>query len=149
MRSPTGLNSLGVGARLNVQPISTLGLRMDDNTIKVATGLRLGTTLCRPHSCIHCGEEVDNLATHGLSCRWSEGHHHRHAEMNDIMKRALTSAKVPSRLEPSSLPQADGKRPDGITVVPCRSGNFLIWDGTCQDTFAPSYSAHATVRQEQ
>ena len=35
-------------------------------------------------------------------------------------------------------------RPDGIPVVPWRSGKLLIWDVTCQDTFAPSYSAHAT-----
>ena len=55
--------------------------------------------------------------------------------MNDIMKRALTTAKVPSRLEPSGLHRADGKRPDGITVE--------SWDVTCQDPFAPSYSAHA------
>ena len=131
------------GAWLNVLPISTLGLRMDDNTIRVATGLQLGTPLCRPHSCIHRGEEVDNFATHGLSCRWSEGRHHRHAEMNDIMKRALTSAKVLSHLEPSGLHRADGKHPHGITVVPW-NGKLLIWDVTCQDTFAPSYSAHAT-----
>ena len=87
---------------------------------------------------------MDSLATHGLSCRWSEGHHHRDAEINDIMKRALASAKIPSRLEPSGLHQADGKRPDGVTVVPWRSGKLLTWDVTCQDTFAPSYSATAT-----
>ena len=118
------------GAWLNVLPILTLGLRMDDNTIRVAAGLRLGVLLCRPHSCTHCGEEVDSLATHGLSCRWSEGRHHRHAEMNDIMKRALTSAKIPSRLEPSGLHQTDGKRPDGVTVVPWRSEKLLIWNVT-------------------
>ena len=114
-----------------------------DDTMRVATGLQLGTPLCRPHSCIHRGEEVDNFATHGLSCRWSEGRQHRHAEMNDIMERALTSAKVLSHLEPSGLHRADGKHPHGITVVPW-NGKLLIWDVTCQDTFAPSYSAHAT-----
>ena len=62
------------GAWLNVLPISTLGLCMDSNTIRATTGLRLATPLCRTHSCIHCGEEVDNLATHRLSYRWSEGH---------------------------------------------------------------------------
>ena len=66
--------------------------------------------------------EVDSLATHGLSCRWSEGRHHRHAAMNDIVHRALASAKVPSRLEPSGLYCADGKRPDGITIVPWKCG---------------------------
>ena len=50
-----------------------LGLRMEDETIRVAVGLRLGIPLCRPHKCSHCGATVDDLATHGLSCRWSEG----------------------------------------------------------------------------
>ena len=59
------------GVWLNVLPISSLGLRMDDDTIRVAVGLRLGAPLCRPHTCCHCGSEVDALATHGLSCRQS------------------------------------------------------------------------------
>ena len=132
------------GAWLQALPITSLGLRMDDGTIRVAAGLRLGAPLCRPHFCHHCGAEVDSLATRGLSCRWSEGRHHRHAEMNDIIHRALASAKVPSRLEPSGLCRTDGRRPDGVTVVPWRSGKLLVWDATCPDTFAPSYSMHAT-----
>ena len=35
---------------LHALPISSLGLRIDDNTIRVAVGLRLGSTLYRPHS---------------------------------------------------------------------------------------------------
>ena len=132
------------GAWLNVLPISSLGLRMDDSTIRVAVGLRLGAPLCRPHQCQHCGAEVDCVATHGLSCRWSEGRHHRHAAINDIVHRSLTSAKIPARLEPSGLYRSDGKRPDGISVVPWKSGKLLVWDATCPDTFAPSYSSRAT-----
>ena len=114
------------GTWLNSLPISSLGLRMDDDTIRVAIGLRLGSSLCRPHVCAHCGAEVDSLVTHGLSCRWSEGCHHRHAALNDILHRALTSARVPSRLEPSGLYRSDGKRPDGITVVPWKNGKLLV-----------------------
>ena len=132
------------GAWLSTLPISSLGLRMDDATIRVAIGLRLGSSLCRPHSCAHCGAEVDHLATHGLSCRWSEGRHHRHAALNDIIHRALTSAHIPSRLEPSGIFRSDGKRPDGITVVPWKSGKLLVWDATCPDTYAPSYASSAT-----
>ena len=122
------------GAWLNVLPISSLGLRMDDSTIRVAVGLRLGAPLCRPHQCQHCGAEVDCLATHGLSCRWSEGRHYRHAAINDIVHRSLTSAKIPARLEPSGLYRSDGKRPDGISVVPWKSGKLLVWDATCLRT---------------
>ena len=47
---------------------------------------------------------MDTLGTHGLSCRFS-------AMLNDILHRALSSANVPSRLEPTGLDRADGKRP--------------------------------------
>ena len=43
----------------------SLGLQMDDDSINVAIGLRLGANLCVCHQCEHCGDEVDQLATHG------------------------------------------------------------------------------------
>ena len=64
--------------------------------------------------------------------------------MNDVVHRALASAKVPSHLDPSGLYHDDGKRPDGITVVPWECGKLLVWDATCPDTFAPSYLSSAT-----
>lgn len=48
-------------------PITSRGLRMDDNTVRVAVGLCLGTSLCHPHACHHCGAEVNHLGTHNLS----------------------------------------------------------------------------------
>ena len=117
---------------------------MDDETIRVAVGLQLGFSLCRPHLCQHCEAEVNELAIHGLSCRRSEGRHHRHSAINDIIHRALTAARVPSRLEPAGLYRSDGKRPDGIAVVPWMNGQLLVWDATCPDTFAPSYVSNAT-----
>ena len=47
-----------------------------------------------------------------------------------ILSRALISAKIPARLEPSGLLRLDGKRPDGVTIV-------LVWDATCPDTLPP------------
>ena len=132
-------SSMESGAWLQALPVSPLGLRMDDTTVRVAVGLRLGSPLCRLHTCHHCGAEVDHLATHGLSCRWSEGRHFRHAALNDIVHRALSSAKVPSRLEPAGIYRSDGKRPDGITVVPWERGN--CWSGT---PLAPTRSLHRT-----
>ena len=82
--------------------------------------------------CQHCGAEV----THGLSCRKSAGCHFHHAALNDIIHRALSAAHIPSHLEPSGLAQADGKRPNGITLAPRKCGQLLVWDATCPDTYA-------------
>jgi len=62
---------------------------------------------------------------------------------SDIIHRSLTSAKVPSRLEPSGIYQSDGNRPDGITIVTWKRGKVLVWDAICPDTYTPSYISHA------
>ena len=107
------------GAWLNALPISALGLRMDDEVIRIAAGLHLGFPLCRSHLCTCCNSNVDELGVHDLCCRFSKGRHSRHASLNDIIKRALDSAKVPCH-QPASLYRSDGKRPDGESVVPWR-----------------------------
>ena len=132
------------GAWLNAIPISACGLRMDNESIRAAVGLRLGAPLVQPHLCCHCGAEVDELATHGLSCRWSEGRLPRHAAINDIICRSLSSAKVPARLEPNGLFRSDGKRPDGVSLLPWKEGKCVIWDVTCPDSFAPSHLASSS-----
>ena len=73
-----------------------LELRMDDANVRISMGLRMGLPLCRGHTCQHCGAEVSQFATHGLSYRKSAGHHHRHSAVNDIIHRALVAAHVPS-----------------------------------------------------
>ena len=43
---------------LNTLPVSSLGLWMDDDTIRVAVGLCFGTPLCHPHQCSLCGTAI-------------------------------------------------------------------------------------------
>ena len=105
------------GAWLNPLPISSMGLRMDNSTIRIAVGLRLGIPLLKSHQCGHCIAEVSSLATHSLSCRHSEGRHPRHASINNILHGAFASAKIPYRLEPSRLYHGDGKHPDSMTLA--------------------------------
>ena len=59
----------------------------------------------------------------------------RHSAMNDVIKRALEKAGLPSVLEPPGLDRGDGSRLDGITVFPFNGGMSLVWDCTCVDTF--------------
>ena len=131
-----------VGIALAV--LHSLGLRMDDEVVRIAVGLRLGVALYVPHCCQHCGSDVDEMGTHGLSCRFSKGRHSRHAAINDTIKRSLNAAKIPCLLEPDGLYRSDGKRLDGATMVPWCDGKVLVWDATCPDTLAPSYSSLAT-----
>ena len=58
------------------------------------------------------------------------------------------SAHIPSRLKPAGLVRSDGKRPDGATLAPWKSGCLLVCDTTCPDTLAASYNnrVHATRR---
>ena len=127
------------GAWLNALPISTLGLRLNDEQLRIAAGLRIGAELCAPHRCARCGTLVDQTGTHGLHCKRSAGRHARHAEVNDIICRSLNSAQIPADREPPGISRQDGKRPDGVTRIPWREGRCLIWDYTCPDTLAPSH----------
>ena len=68
-----------LGAWLNALPILSAGIRLDDDSFRIAIGLCLGTPLCSPHVCHHCNEQVGILGRHGVSCRRSEGRHCRHA----------------------------------------------------------------------
>jgi hypothetical protein len=125
------------GAWLNALPSPTLGTLLDNDSFRVAIALRIGAPICCPHTC-QCGASVNTLGTHGLSCRFSAGRRFRHAEVNDLIRRAFVSAGIPSLLEPSGVSRDDGKRPDGLTLVPWSSGKSLVWDFTCVDTLAPS-----------
>ena len=107
----------------------------------IAVGLHLGIPLCSPHPCCCCAATVEALGTHELSCRFSKGQHPRHASLNDFVKKALESAEIPSSLEPNGLYRSDGKRPDGVSIVPWKGGKILVWDVTCPDTMAPSHSS--------
>ena len=126
------------GAWLSAPPLTAAGLRMDDETVRIATGLRLGTALCAPHTC-HCGAVVDARGLHGLSCQKSAGRFMRHSQLNDIIHRALIRANVPSAKEPQGLIVGSGLRPDGVSLIPWSHGKCLAWDATVPDTLAPSH----------
>ena len=90
------------GDWLHALPISSYGLRLDDEAVRVAVGLRLGAKLCEPHQC-PCGAKVDPEGTRGLACRCSAGRITRHHALNDLVWRALGRANVPAVKEPACL----------------------------------------------
>lgn len=125
-------------AWLTALPSKFVGTFLDNNTFRISTALRLGCDICVTHKCI-CGDTVSADGTHGLNCQKSAGRHSRHTELNSILQNALQTAMIPSKKEPSGLFRDDGKRVDGITLVPWSRGQMLAWDATCSDTLALSY----------
>jgi hypothetical protein len=126
------------GDWLSALPITSCGLRLDDEAVRVAVALRLGLDLCVPHDC-RCGTRVDTWGIHATTCKRAPGRMRRHQALNDIVTRAFSSAGVPAMKEPSCICRSDGKRPDGLTLIPWKGGKPLTWDVTVASTLAQSY----------
>ena len=62
-----------------------------------------------------------------------------------LIWRALSKADIAATKEPSGLLRTDGKRPDGVTLLPWKNGRCATWDVTVTDTMAQSY-LHNTSR---
>jgi hypothetical protein len=142
LQASTAANS---GAWLKAIPLAAIGLKLDDEAVRVAVGLRLGTDLCEPHSC-PCSSAVDRRGIHGLSCKTSAGRHPRHSQLNDLVLRSLQRANIPAMREPLGLCRTDGKRPDGVTLIPWSRGRCMTWDVTVVDTVAPSHVSDSALR---
>ena len=126
---PPHLPRLGLPASMRLRPpyyhVLQLALVLDDTSIRIAIATRLGAPACDHRTCI-CGVTVDSSGTHGLSCRKSAGRLMRYSALNDLIKRSLTTAEIPSRLEPTSLSRSDGERPDGLSLMPWKHGRCLV-----------------------
>jgi len=81
-------------------PIANCGLRLDDEAVRVAVGMKLGLSLCVPHNC-HCGTLVDAQGLHTMICKKAPG-------KIDIIWRAFGAAGSPAVKEPSGLDRQDG-----------------------------------------
>ena len=130
-----GIASEHASDYLHALPISSLGLKLADSELRVICATRLGSPLCHQHTC-SCGVEVDPMGRHGLSCKNQVGRIPRHSHINDLVKRALSTAEFPSRLEPQGLSRNSSLRPDGLTLHPYKEGKCMLWDVTVVDTLA-------------
>jgi hypothetical protein len=131
-------NDKTAAAGLKALPCQNLGFKLNNPQVRIAVAHRLGSVVCRPHTCV-CGANVTKLGIHGLSCRNSAGRFARHSMINTIIKRTFVSCGIPAQLEPPGLCRADGKRVDGVTMVTSEKGHCLTWDVTGVDALAPSH----------
>ena len=94
--------------------------------------------MCEEYKCL-CGKVVKKDGLHGLSCKKSGGWIPGHDEINKIFSHAFSSAGFPNIIQPPGISRDDGKRPDGMTLIPWSHGRSILWDVTVRDTLAPSY----------
>ena len=119
-------------AFLHARPYSSLGTRIDNISLRIAIALRLGAPVCLPHTCV-CETSVDRTGIYGLSSRKSAGRLSCPSAVNDLIKRALLLAEIPSKLEPTLMLPQNERRPDGMSLTPWKNGRCLAWDFTCPE----------------
>ena len=90
---------------------------------------------------------VDKTVLHGLSCKKSAPRHIGHAQLNDIIWRAVKRAQYPSVKGLMGLSRSDGKRLDGVTLIPWTRGKPIAWDITVADTYANSCVDNTATRE--
>ena len=123
---------------LNIVPCKNLGLKLDDQQLRISIGLRLGANTCFAHTC-YSGRRVERDGLHGLSCTKSAGRFSRHATLNYLKKQTLGSLDLPSMLERRGLYRIDDKHQDGVTMIPWEMGKQLVLDVTVVDALAPGH----------
>ena len=80
-----------------------------------------------------------------MVCKKAPGKIARHHVFNDIIWRAFGAAGIPAVKEPSVLDRQDGKRPDGLTLIPWQGGHSLVWDVAVINPLAASYVDRAAT----
>ena len=121
------------GDWLHARPITSCGLRLEDEAVRITVGMRLVVNLCEPHKC-PCGTLADARGTHGIWCKQVAGRMTRHQWINDLVWRAMSSCK-----ELNGLSRSDDRRPDGMTLILWKAGKAYLWDVTIVNSLASSY----------
>ena len=98
-------------------PIIACGLRLDDEAVRIAVALRLGSEIGSPHSC-QCGSSVDARGMHGFVCKHAPSRVVRHHALNECVSRTFSAESILVKKEPTGLAHNDGKHPDGCILIP-------------------------------
>ena len=106
-RTSLAVSAAQSGYWLFARSITSCGLRLDNETVRVAVSLRLGSNLCVPHV-YGCEARVDDRGFHCFVCERAPCRINRHHALNDIVARAFVSAGIPAA--PPQKGQIDSQR---------------------------------------
>ena len=117
---------------------------MSNDMVRVAVRLRIGVPFCQPHKCAHCHKDAAQFGRHSLSCRFSTVGYHGTMQLitSSCILWQLPIYHPGWNLQGFSA-SSNGKRLDGVFLVPWSQGRYLAWDVTCVNTFCPSNLPHS------
>ncbi|XP_065315162.1 uncharacterized protein LOC135924043 [Gordionus sp. m RMFG-2023] len=121
---------------------------LTDDEFQTAIGHRLGCLIPSVDTCAACHKQVDPFSRHCFSCLKVSGRFLRHDNLNRLIGKALISAGFPNSLEPLGLLNADGKRPDGMSLTSWHGGKRLVWDVSCVTSFPANGNTDSLELQE-
>ena len=113
-----GIKSRRIWGLAGCTTLQSVGIKLDNESLRVAAGLRLGAALVHPRRCV-CEALVLADGHHGLACRRSAERHSRHNQINDIVQRALPSASVLATQEPVGLCPNRKRHHNGKEIAAC------------------------------
>jgi len=93
-------------------PVTSCGLRLADEAVRVAVALCLRGSICVAHTC-RCCATAEAEGIQGLVCKQAPRRIVRHQAINNVVAHAISSAGIPD----AGLTRLDGK-PDGLTLIP-------------------------------
>ena len=118
------------GSWLNALPVPSLGLRMDDEVMKIAAGLCLGVWVfpwaVPMPACFAVLLWMSRQPMHGLSCIRSAGRHSRHAAINDLVITVF--GPDPPHIGAHGPQQIRWQAARWGTIAPWRASHMLVWD---------------------
>ena len=119
-------------------PFTCDGTRLSYFAFSCAVGLRLGADVAAMSIC-SCGDAIDPRGDHALCCRRNNRKHALHNDANARIKRALADGGIATTVEPVGLDVANGKRPDGSTILSFARGRDMACYATISHKCATTY----------
>ncbi|KAG7157618.1 hypothetical protein Hamer_G019849 [Homarus americanus] len=106
---------------------SWVGTPVNPLALRVGVALRLAASIHTVYQCICSSERADLYGNHVFVYGSPRRCHTRHNEVNDDIKKSLTTAGCPAHREPEVY-RSDNKHPDAISLTPGKTVDS--WCGT-------------------
>ncbi|KAI8439266.1 hypothetical protein MSG28_013103 [Choristoneura fumiferana] len=136
------MDSLWCGSESELSTLRLCKSTVEKSDYRLRRKPSKGSKSLIPQGLLHAAESQPRAVRRRRSGTWPRVQ----AAFRDTLRSMTLSVALlppsmcqPVLLEPSGIARADGKRPDGMSLIPWKLGRVLVWGATCVDTLAPSH----------